>query len=249
MDRRKFITSTTALSVMSLMPLSGFSFPGLSEFSKDELMGKADIKLYGSNKIRLRKDAFGAYIMMYKAAKQKGITIQAVSSYRSFEDQKRIWTNKYNRFTAQGMNPLEAMNKIIEYSTIPGTSRHHWGTDIDIIMGDTGITDDVLQEKHFEEGGAFYELKQWLTKFATTFGFEEVYTNQTQRKGFKYEPWHFSYSPTSKPMLKAYRNLDVFSVLSTEDFAGSEHFTTDFLTRYINENIMDINPVLLPEKD
>ena len=27
---------------------------------------------------------------------------------------------------------IDAINEIIRFSTIPGTSRHHWGTDIDI---------------------------------------------------------------------------------------------------------------------
>ena len=40
------------------------------------------------------------------------------------------------------MDDEAAIDKIIEYSTLPGTSRHHWGTDIDII--DAGPPEVVM---------------------------------------------------------------------------------------------------------
>ena len=33
------------------------------------------------------------------------------------------------------LEPKKAISEIIRFSTVPGTSRHHWGTDIDIIDG------------------------------------------------------------------------------------------------------------------
>ena len=105
------------------------------EYSIDELMGKADIDLYGED-INLRKEAHDAFVKMRDAAAKEGIKMQVVSSYRSFYRQASIFEAKYERYTdVDGMEPLPAIDKIIEYSTIPGTSRHHWGTDVDIIDG------------------------------------------------------------------------------------------------------------------
>ena len=106
-------------------------------------MGKADIDLYGED-INLRKEAHDAFVEMRKAALTDGIDIKIVSSYRSFDRQAAIFERKYLKYTDDGMEPLDAVEKIIEYSTIPGTSRHHWGTDVDLIDGSPRVDGDVL---------------------------------------------------------------------------------------------------------
>jgi len=80
---------------------------------------------------------------------------------------------------------------------------------------------------------------------ANSFGFYLVYTDRVDRKGFKYEPWHYTYAPQSIPMLKAYRKLDIASELKKAKLLGSEFITETFIEQYINENILDINPQLL----
>ena len=80
---------------------------------------------------------------------------------------------------------------------------------------------------------------------ANDFGFYLVYTETKNRKGFKYEPWHYSYAPLSIPMLTEYRKLNILKLLQKEDFFGIEHFTNRFVRTYIQDNILDINPVLL----
>ena len=208
-------------------------------------MGKANIELFGEG-INLRKEAHDAFVEMKKAAYQAGFDIKMVSSYRSFERQRAIWERKYLRFTdVDGMEPMAAMEKIIEYSTIPGTSRHHWGTDIDIIDGYPKVEGDVLVPKKFGEGGPFEAFKKWLDENSENFGFHLVYTDSYFRKGFKYEPWHYSYAPISKPMLKQFRKINILKRLSEESFEGSDQFTRAFLKNYIHHNILDINPDLL----
>ena len=143
------------------------------------------------------------------------------------------------------MAPLDAIDKIIEYSTIPGTSRHHWGTEVDIIDGYPKVSGDVLLAEKFESGGPFEGLKKWLDENSERFGFYLVYTDNPRRRGFKYEPWHYSYAPISIPMLAAYRKLNILKLMQKEKFLGSEHFTTGFIRTYVQDNILDINPVLL----
>lgn len=208
-------------------------------------MGKADIELFGEG-INLRKEAYDSFVEMKKAAYSDGFDIKMVSSFRDFYRQQGIWERKYLKFTDDdGMEPLEAIDKIIEYSTIPGTSRHHWGTDIDIIDGYPQVSGDVLVPEKFENGGPFADFKLWLDENSKKFDFHLVYTNEPKRRGFKYEPWHYSYAPISIPMLTAYRKLNVLRLLQKEDFLGSEHFTTGFIKTYIQDNILDINPSLL----
>ena len=224
--------------------------PGLTlsqdpEYSLEELMGKKDIPLFGKD-INLRKDAHDAFVEMRKAAYGDGIDLKVVSSFRSFYRQDAIWERKYLQNTNEkGMTNLAAIEKIIEYSTIPGTSRHHWGTDVDIIDGYRKTTGSVLSPQKFEEGGPFALFKQWMDENANKFDFYLVYTNDPKRKGFKYEPWHYSYAPISKPMLKAFRKKNIAKLIMQEDIIGKEHFTAGFLKSYIQDHILDINPALL----
>jgi len=227
---------------LSIAPSLSFAIP--QEYSILELMGKIDIDLYGEG-INLREAAYDAFVLMREAAAKDGISIKVVSSYRNFARQRAIWERKYIRYTEADLEPLAAIDKIIEYSTIPGTSRHHWGTDIDLIDGYPEVSGDVLVAEKFESGGPFELFKQWMDENANTFDFYLVYTNDAKRKGFKYEPWHYSYAPLSIPMLTAFRRKNILQLLQEEDFLGADEFTSGFLQSYIQDNILDINPKLL----
>ncbi|MET1257689.1 M15 family metallopeptidase [Flagellimonas sp. DF-77] len=244
MQRRNFI-KTTGLAGLAA---TAFPYPAFAqevEYSVLELMGKVDIELFGSD-INLRQEPYEAFLKMKKAAYNDGFDIKIVSSYRNFYRQQAIWERKYLQYTdVDGMAPMEAITKIIEYSTIPGTSRHHWGTEIDIIDGYRKTTGDVLLAEKFEGEGPFSGLKQWMDENSEDFGFYLVYTDNYFRKGFKYEPWHYSYAPNSIPMLEQFRKKNIFKLIQNEEFEGVEHFTTSFLKTYIHDNILDINPALL----
>ncbi len=246
MKRRSFIKKSS-VSCLALSTLPAFSFAQYQEreFSIMELMGKEDIELYGDG-INLRKEAHDAFLEMKKAAINDGIELKIVSSYRDFYRQEGIWERKYQSYTEEdGMEPMAAIDKIIEYSTIPGTSRHHWGTDIDIVDGYRNVKGDVLVPEKFGEGGPYEDFKKWMDENSKKFDFHLVYTDDPKRKGFKYEPWHYSYAPISIPMLTAFRSKNILALLGQEEFIGSEHFTTGFVNNYIRNNILDINSELL----
>ncbi|MBQ4916123.1 M15 family metallopeptidase [Maribacter sp. MMG018] len=244
MQRRSFIKkSSGAALAVTLAPT--IIIKEDREYSILELMGKEDIKLYGEG-INLRKEAHDAFLKMKKAAYSDGIDLKIVSSYRNFYRQEAIFEGKYLRYTEEdGMEPMAAIEKIIEYSTIPGTSRHHWGTDADIIDGYRKTSGDVLVPEKFESGGPFEDFKLWMDENSETYGYHLVYTDDPKRRGFKYEPWHYSYAPISIPMLEAFRSKNIVALLKKEEFYGAEHFTIGFLKSYIQNNILDINRSLL----
>lgn len=220
------------------------------EFTIAQLTGKGEGPKLGLVSLnRLQKDTREAFDSMWAAALIDGVDIKIVSGYRSFERQKQIWTSKYNRFTSDGMSPTEVIDKIIEYSTIPGTSRHHWGTDIDIIDNGETRPKSALEEEHFVEGGVYYKLKQWMDTHAHEYDFYLVYTNDENRKGFKYEPWHYSYEPVAKRMLKEFSQIDIKKILISDGLVGAEYFSEAFIKRYLNENVLDINPILIDTTD
>lgn len=224
--------------------LISFNMNAQKNYSLQELTGRGTIQLYGDD-VQLQKEVFEAFEKMRAAAAKEGILIKGVSGYRSFERQKLIWERKYAEYTKAGHSPEKAVEMIIEYSTIPGTSRHHWGTDIDIIDGKANEKGDVLVAEKFHGDGPFCKLKEWMDANANRFGFYLVYTNDPNRKGFKYEPWHYSYLPVSGPMLEAYRKIDIKKILVSEKVSGSNLFSDEFIKRYIRENVLDINRDLL----
>jgi LAS superfamily LD-carboxypeptidase LdcB len=245
--KRSIFLKTCILSGLGLAMLPHYSFvPEQEKFTRNQLVGKGNPDIVGdSYTSRMHKEALLWFKRMQAAAAISGIRIESVSSYRSFERQKQIYEGKYKRYTGQGLSPEEAIEKIIEYSTIPGTSRHHWGTEIDIIDANAPRPRNLLVPDHYHGNGPFCKLKDWMDENAESFGFYEVFTDNPHRKGFEYEPWHFSYAPVSIPMMKEYQKIDLKQMLRETDIMGSEYFTDDFIDRYISENILDINPDLL----
>ena len=212
-----------------------------TNYTLNALTGRGDLELIG-NSYKLQKEAFDAFNAMKDAALIEGIDIEIISSYRSFEHQKRIWERKYERFVSKGLSPKLAIAKIIEYSTIPGTSRHHWGTDIDIIDGSVSKPKNILIEENYLEKGVYSKLKKWMDENSEKFGFYLVYTNESNRKGFKFEPWHYSFKSLSKPMLVEFKKKDLGNIYTAIELKGSEFLTQEFLNKYIKENVCDINP-------
>tara|TARA_B100000575_G_scaffold136105_1_gene108491 strand:+ start:4600 stop:5232 length:633 start_codon:yes stop_codon:yes gene_type:complete len=195
--------------------------------------------------IQLEKRTFDAFKKMEKAALKDGIKLKIVSAYRSYDRQKTIWNNKYLRFTKDyNLEPEKAISEIMRFSTIPGTSRHHWGTEIDIIDGKHKDEEDVLIGEKFKKNGIFYEMKKWLDRNSEKYGFYIVYTDDKKRKGFEHEPWHFSYKPASMELLKLFIKSDLKKVIKNGEIKGSEYFTNEFIEKYIKEFILDINKEL-----
>ena len=210
----------------------------------DILQGKTTNHLVGDS-ILLEKETFKAFEKMKREAFNDGIRIKIVSGHRDFERQTLIWNSKFLKFTEEyKLKPEEAINEIVRFSTVPGTSRHHWGTEIDIIDEEFKNEKNPLITEKYEAGGVFNKLKRWMDLNSKKFGFYLTYTNDEQRKGFEYEPWHYSYLPVSKKYLSKFLEIDIVEVISKVDIEGKELFSDKFIANYINNNILEINPDL-----
>lgn len=185
----------------------------------------------------IRADVYESFKNMRTAALKEGITLTIVSGARNFERQKGIWEAKWNgERLVEGKNLSrdvkdfnERARLILLYSSMPSTSRHHWGTDIDI---------NSLDDSYFLSGKGKKEYA-WLTAHAAEYGFCQVYSPKgTERPyGYEEEKWHWSYMPVSSVLLKNYNS----SVTTTDikDFAGSGvALDLKVIERYVN----GINP-------
>lgn len=211
------------------------------EISLDILQGKTTKHLVGDS-IMLEAETFKAFEKMKKAALKDGIKIKVISAFRDFNRQTLIWNSKFIKFTNEfNLKPEDAIKEITRFSTIPGTSRHHWGTEIDIIDEEFKNERDALLSEKYESGGVFNKLKKWMDCNSEKFGFFLTYTNDDQRKGFEYEPWHYSYKPVSKKLLVEFKKNNLFKLISELNIEGKEYFNKKFIEAYINENILDVN--------
>ena len=144
----------------------------------------------------LRKETFEAFKKMFEAAEKEGIALRIVSATRNFDRQREIWEGKWDRFAKNTPAAKERALKILEYSAMPGASRHHWGTDIDL---------NDLNNASFEKNGRFEKAYAWLAAHAREYGFCQPYT-AGRPSGYKEEKWHWSYLPLSRLFLEQYKN-------------------------------------------
>lgn len=158
----------------------------------------------------LRKEAFEAFQNMWKAAKKDGVTLKIISATRTFDQQKAIWEGKWARFAQDAPAPRDRALKILEFSSMPGSSRHHWGTDMDL---------NDLNNPSFEAGGRFEKVYLWLVVHAHEYGFCQPYT-AGRPAGYHEEKWHWSYLPLSAQFLENYRSA--LSEADIQGFIGSE---------------------------
>ena len=146
----------------------------------------------------LQKLPYDAFKAMHADAKQNGINLKIISASRSFYHQKSIWEAKWNGKRRVGAirnikriikDPIKRARKILEYSSMPGSSRHHWGTDIDL---------NSFTNSYFAKGQG-KRVYNWLKQNAPRYGFCQPYTQKDDSRpnGYNEEKWHWSFKPLS----------------------------------------------------
>ncbi len=169
-----------------------------------------------------------------RAAGNAGMDLVAHSSFRDFARQLAIWNGKYSgerpMYDAAGrsietssLSPDERIDAILLWSALPGASRHHWGTDLDLI--DRAAVPQGYQPRltrdEFEPGGPFARLGRWLDENAARFGFFRPYRGL--RSGVQPEPWHFSFAPLAEDARRKLTAQVLHAALAPAPLLGKEH--------------------------
>ena len=204
---------------------------------KDLLIGKfkvethpyfvlVDKKYHDKSEMYLQKQTLESFIKMREAAEKDGIQLTIISGTRDFYSQKSIWERKYNNYKKEGLSEIEIIKKIMLWSSMPTTSRHHWGTDIDI----NGF-DDYFSEENKKANKEY----KWLLINAPKFDFCQVYTEKGEgkrRTGYNEEKWHWSYMPLACKYLNLYQEIVTYEDIN--GFSGS-HFAKemDIINKYV----------------
>lgn len=162
----------------------------------------------------LHVEAVTSFLAMRDAAAAAGLDLAAASGFRDFERQVHLWNRKW-----RGERPLQdragrpvdpaalddasRVDAILCWSAIPGGSRHHWGTDVDVIDAAAMPAGYQVQlvPAEYASDGVFGRLSAWLDSNMTRFGFYRPYASAGSGAGV--EPWHLSYWPIATEALEA----------------------------------------------
>jgi LAS superfamily LD-carboxypeptidase LdcB len=135
---------------------------------------------------------------------------------------------------------VEMVDVILAWSSIPGGSRHHWGTDVDVI--DTfALPPDYkvrLVPEEYAANGVFARLNAWLDANLARFGFFRPY--RTDRGGYSPEPWHISYAPVASLALESLSLPALRSTLSDSELEG-KRFVLDRLPEIYTRYLLNID--------
>src|SRR5688572_4949246 len=215
------------------------------EFSLDQLTGRSRSHLteLTDPPCALHKAAVAPFLAMRAAASADGIDLVAFSSFRDFDRQLAIWNGKSrgerpmqdrsgNPLDPQALSPAERVAAILWWSAMPGASRHHWGTDLDVLDArakPAGYQLRVVPEE-YQAGGPFHRLSTWLDAHMHAFGFFRPYA--TDRGGVAPEPWHLSYAPVASRAQMALSADKLRGILAAAPIEGKEEVLVALATNY-----------------
>ncbi len=196
----------------------------MKHYTKKNFLGYDKAHLFNvEEKFLLHGDAIQNFLNLKKRCRDEGFNLSIASSFRSFERQRTIWNEK-----ALGERPLldvnghevnwsslskeEVLFHILRWSAIPGFSRHHWGTEIDVYCKKSMPENYKLQlspEEVSDQGifGPLHIFLDELIKNDESFGFFRPYCEDLG--GVSPERWHLSYAPAAKEF-EAMNSLEFF---------------------------------------
>ncbi len=174
------------------------------------------------------------FMSLRRAARGAGFDLYPWSAFRDFERQLAIWNAKYSGerplqdadgrpLNAAQLGPEQRIAAILRWSALPGASRHHWGTDLDLVDRDAipaGYRVQLIPQE-FAGGGPFARLGAWLEEHASRFGFFRPFRGI--RSGVEAEPWHFSFAPLAEPARRALSPALLRATIAAAALSGKEH--------------------------
>lgn len=200
-----------------------------------ELTGRARTHVVQLDELRcaLHRDVVEPFLALRAAAAREGMDLRVFSAFRDFTAQLSIWNRKFSGqrplFTRDGgvlehaaLDVDELLEAILSWSALPGASRHHWGSDIDVFDAAAVPPDYRVQllPEEFAEGGPFAQLNRWLADHAAKFGFFRPYDRD--RGGVHPEAWHISHAATSLPALDRLTPELITEALQHDEVLGRE---------------------------
>lgn len=182
----------------------------------------------------LHVHAVTPFLNLCRAARAAGFDLKPVSSFRDFDRQLSIWNAKFNgerplyddagrALDATRLPESERVGAILRWSALPGASRHHWGSDVDLIDANAVPAGYQVQltVEEFSAAGPFAPVSDWLHAHAARFGFFRPFRGVLS--GVQAEPWHFSFAPVAESARRALNASVLRAALAAAPLMGKEY--------------------------
>ncbi|OCG61200.1 hypothetical protein A9G40_01810 [Gilliamella sp. Nev3-1] len=181
----------------------------------------------------LQKEVADQLIKAFKDFKKDhpNIPFIVVSATRNYAYQNGIWQRKWEALSHKLNDPEKIAREILKYSSMPGTSRHHWGTDIDITS---------VSSAYFKNDKKGIILYKWLQENLPKYGFCQAF-NEGRKGGYQPEEWHWSYKPIASQYIAQYKAIlesDPDAIIKTLDFIGHDKIKLESL---VKQYVLTIN--------
>lgn len=152
----------------------------------------------GGAPLLIERTAKQAFQALQEDAKQHGFILEACSAHRSFMRQAQLFGAKFlgqrpildrdeQVISEPIVDPVKRMQAILVFSAMPGFSRHHFGSDLDIYAPNLLPEGQNLQLTYHEylPGAYFYELGQYLNEYLSKFDFANPYAAEPVKEQAK----------------------------------------------------------------
>ncbi len=186
----------------------------MSPLLRSQLLGCSEehiLELPGHFGVRMHQSVIQPLQQLIKASQDEGFDLRVASGFRSFDRQLLIWNKKcrgerpvYDKqgheIDIQQCSGVEKIWAILHWSALPGTSRHHWGTDCDIYDA-AAIPAGYQLQLHSDEytvNGLFAPMMEWLSEYLQESHAPDFYRPYMDgSSGIATELWHLSYRPVA----------------------------------------------------
>lgn len=146
---------------------------------------------YADSRVKkMDASAAAALETLFDAAREDDVTLLAVSGYRDYSYQERLYNNKVS---AAGQKEAD------KYVAQPGASEHQ-----------TGLAMDVLSDEYssLDEGFEQTQAYKWIKNNCHKYGFIIRYTKGKENiTGYNYEAWHLRYVGISEATEISQKNI------------------------------------------
>ena len=218
-----------------MMPYMGSGYqPRMTILTPQQLTGRASdhVQSVSALSCPLHPEAAAALLALAAEASTHNIDLVALSGFRDFDRQLAIWNGKFrgerplldlhgHPLDVRTMNAEGIVRAILAWSALPGASRHHWGTDVDVYdRAALPIGAPQLVVSEYVRDGVFAALVAFLDARALHYGFFRPY--DSDRGGVQPEPWHLSYAPVASTALPALTPAVLREALVGAPLCGAE---------------------------
>lgn len=168
---------------------------------------------WGTTRYGLLPEVRTAFLALAEDARTAGVSLRIASAFRNFERQKRIWDDKVHGrrvlldehghpLSVSKLDAKQLVFAILRWTALPGASRHHWGTDLDVYDGAAIARGTSLALTVEESYSTFADLHHWLDERIAKGRSHGFYRPYDGRGRLGKEPWHLSYRPLSAPIAR-----------------------------------------------